>query len=463
MGFINAIHKLSTEMNEKSYISPFLQDLNTNKTKFLEVFIEVDRLELPMKPLKLSGIALIELDDEPCEQQREKYLYKPLSGNVSWQYSPVFPTGSELCKKGIAPLEKIISKIRKKVFEDLEKQKLFTENAAEKIENLLFDAKETIDSTIDKNFKTTIIFGIEHKGKRYLPGELDSFRGYFNNKIQNDFKRLNNSTNCSLCLKEVQKVTNLSKIFKFATFDKLGFLPGLSSKSQLKVFPICEQCYRNLMYARRRIQTSFTNFYVIPSSDPFVEMWIIPEVLFLNSSSKKITKAVVIKNFEAYLHNNACMREKRMFDALQKQDATLNFHFLFIEKQQAKEGLMQVIEDVSPSHLKKIQSLWEKNSKKFTNSGSVLLDTCFSFLRLVYINDSESKRSVNTESKFRTQKAVELIAKLLRGERINTNGLKKEFVSRFPKIMHSGNYKTVINNQFRFIEFLEDYNREGTI
>jgi len=459
MGFINAIHDLSEGIRLKTPISAFLQDLETKNTKFLEIFIEVDTLEPPMKPIGISKACLVELDSGFSEAQRESILFKALSGNVTWQYSPLYQAGKDLQKKPEESFEKMIPKIRKRVFNDLEKEEIFVENSAEKIEQFLFENRVTLSDLVDTASKTTIVFGIRHHSKCHFPGDLNCFREYFNEKIQRDFKELKQSTKCSICSAETQKVTNLSNIFRFSTFDKPGFLPGTTLKAAHKVFPICESCYRKMMVSRRVIKTSFSNTYTIPSNDPFIEIWIVPEVVGVDSG-KKFSKASVLRNFENYIHNNACMREKRMFDALVKQDTNLNFHFLFIEKQQAKEGLMQMIEDVSPSHLKKIQVLWSKNSREFTRSGSESLDTCFSFLRLVYVCDSELKNSYTIEEKFRQQKVVELISRILRKEQINTEILKREFVSRFPKIMHSGNFKKVINNQFRMIEFLEDYNKE---
>jgi len=64
------------------------------------------------------------------------------------------------------------------------------------------------------------------------------------------------------------------------------------------------------------------------------------------------------------------------------------------------------------------------------------------------------------EVAYRKQTVVSIVSKLLRGQPIQTRSLKQEFVSRYPQIMHMDEYATIIRNQFRVIEFIEQYNKE---
>lgn len=458
MGFIHAVHDLSKGMVFQKKSQPYIQKIWDENTRMLQIYIEVKDLQIPMEPVGISAIQLttgdIQLD---VEKSKERYQFKRKPGSGKWQYGPLVQMGTVTSGKLNQTLKNVIlPKLAERIFNQMEERGLFVSGAASKIENLTFSKLSTIESKIDTKYKTTLVFGISHNGTQYLPGDLACFDDYFYSLISESFTALQAPVPCSLCAQPTNTIVNLNKVFNFSTFDKPGFIPGVDNKKLSKVFPVCETCFSELSHGRTQVEEKFNNTYTLPNT----QIWIIPEVISSNlSSSGGLKKQSVIKNFEDYLEKDASLREKRVLSALTRQNSALNFHFLFMEKDKSKEALLGIIEDVSPSHLKKLELLWGENIKRFTVQGSPKLDTCFSFITYTLMKDGKSKTN-KMEAAYRKQVAVAILSKLLRGQSVNTHSVKREFVSRYPQIMHLDEYPQIIRNQFRVVEFIENYNRE---
>jgi len=459
MGFIHAVHDLSKgeEFQKKSH--PYIQKIWDDNTRMLQIFIEVKTLQLPMDPIGISAIRLtngdIQLD---VEKSKERYQFKRKPGSGQWQYGPLVQTGMVTAGQLNQTLTNIIfPKLKKRIFGHMEKKGLFVAGGASKIEKLVFSKLSTIESNIDVKYKTTLVFGISCNGKEYLPGDLACFDDYFYGLISDDFSTLKTPISCSLCGQKTTTIVNLNKVFNFSTFDKPGFIPGVDDKQLSKVFPVCETCYSELSHGRTQVEEKFNNTYTLPNT----QIWIIPEVISSDiASSGVLKKQSVIKNFENYLQNDSSLREKRVLSALARQGSALNFHFLFVEKDKSKEALLGMIEDVSPSHLKKLEQIWGENVKRFTMQGNPKLDMCFSFITYTLMKDGKSKTN-KMEAAYRKQMAIVILSKLLRKQPINIWSIKREFVSRYPQILHLDEYAQIIRNQFRVVEFIQHYNEEA--
>lgn len=458
MGFIRAVQDLSQGVCFQKKSHPFIQKIWDDETKMLQIFIEVKDLQLPLVPQGIACIHLTNGDIEmDIEKSKQRYQFKRLPGNAQWQYSPLYQLGVVTATKLHQVLQnQFIPKSRERIFNDLENHGIFSPGSAGKIENWLMSKLSTLESKIDVKYKTTIVFGINHNNVQYLPGDLPCFDDYFEDKIQEKVEKSNHPFRCSLCGQLKNEKVNLNSVFNFATFDKPGFLPGVDDKQQSKVFPICESCFRELSYGRTIIEENFNNTYTLPNT----QMWIIPEVISSDvKNTKGMSKQSVVKNFENYIQSDASMREKRILSALTQQGESLNFHFLFLEKDKSREALLSIIEDISPSHLKRLESTWAQNVKYFSSQGNTKLDNCFLFITYTIMRDGKSKTN-QMEAAYRKDSAIKIISKLLRGLPVHSRSLKQEFVSRFPQIMHLEEYATIIKNQFRVVEFIEHYNEE---
>ena len=92
---------------------------------------------------------------------------------------------------------------------------------------------EKIDKIIefwDSKIPCFLLFGLKTGDGFFYPGETAAIVKYFKSKLNPDEpvkkKGAQQTTYCALCGERDKKLETLDKVFKFATFDKPGFLPG---------------------------------------------------------------------------------------------------------------------------------------------------------------------------------------------------------------------------------------------
>ena len=176
------------------------------------------------------------------------------------------------------------------------------------------------------------------------PGEVAAFVNYFKNKLNLTvkLKRIaQQTTYCALC-GEKKKLETLDKVFKFATFDKPGFLPGTKDGAGIKekVFPVCETCYGVLSAGKEEMERRFVNFNIIPKTS----LYVIPEIIFDKKEYYRIASDFT-KNFL----KNGIRNELNLFNLLSRVNEGLVYHFLFAEINQAQLIIHSLIEDVPPT------------------------------------------------------------------------------------------------------------------
>lgn len=453
MGFLKSVKDISANLEPADKIKPFMKNIGNGKdSKIMTIVLQTENLQ---QPITIKRIGKIDYSEPPSEDTREiwknKYMFRPKGGNQSWFFSPVFLLGKVKKKELKTKFEdKFSEKIKKTIFNDLEKEEVIGQNNANKVKALLNGEQNQIINQIDEESSTFVVFAFEYGGKEYYAGDLDLFRAYFQKKMQLDMTKTKTERTCSICGKKVKEVTNLNKVFNFATFDKKGFIPGNQKPLTEKVFPICYTCYSKNDHAREIIEENYNNKYTIPG----INIWIVPEI---NGNEHK--KQSVNNNFSNYLNNHSDLIEKRMFKRMTRQNAALNFHILFLEKEpgKAKETILQMVEDVSPSYLNRLQQLWQENTRLWTSTktDTPALDTAVQFLYRTFSTEIK-----HMDPSYRKQKAIELLAKLFRKERINIQHLKRQFVSKFPATMRDTYYYHKIRNQLRMIEFINAQQRE---
>ena len=95
---------------------------------------------------------------------------------------------------------------------------------------------------------------------------------------------------CGVCHGPTSAPVNMDKIFKFATFDKKSFLPGLedSDVSKSKVFPLCGDCYRLLSEGRNVIDAKFLDAKSVYK----VKIYTVPELLMGNVNRGRLEEKI---------------------------------------------------------------------------------------------------------------------------------------------------------------------------
>ncbi len=219
-------------------------------------------------------------------------------------------------------------------------------------------------------------------------------------------------------------MVNLNEIFNFATFDKKSFLPALDKTSNLKVFPICKDCFAMLSSGRERLDREFLDRKTLPGT----LIWCIPEII----GSDFNVNQNIINQFQNFIQENRTQSEKNIFDSLTEfMNESLIFHFVFWEKPKkkaAQELVHMMIEDVPPTRL--------RNLGKDDNERNVLKDII-----------------------------LKIIGKILNGEKVNVESIKLIFVQKFPQLLHSNKEQKInpyfeIKDMFLVIDFLSSLNEE---
>lgn len=475
MGFINAVLELGklesakakkagakksgeTETQESEFdgIDDYLQlpipliEDETRSGKVIRVWLKVDADEnfenTEAKELNVLGISKIDLVDYMAgsgdiDEKKRRYLYRdPVGSNTSWGFSPIYKLGlakANVQKEMLGGNGQWFSddksrfyKLERRVLSDYEKTGCFSEGSTKRImKDLEQQLGRLCEFWVDKKRSYLLLFGIDNNGSFLFPGEVPAFRNYFRTKLEENLSSGNISGNCALC-GGGGTMANLDKIFKFATFDKVSFLPGASGGdgAKGKVFPVCGDCLSALSRGREVLDSSFLDGRTIQG----VKIYVVPELL---QGQKELN---MVSDHTRDFISKGIGVEKQVFRRLSRQDNTIVFHFLFWEKNQAQERLHLMVEDVPPSRLKKLEGLWvECHRAHLWNSSenpdfdenSITLDQAIKNVYGVLFGLAGKSEQDKTVMRDRT---LGILGKLLSGDKIETLEVKKLMVSRLP-------------------------------
>lgn len=497
-GFLQAVSALGTldiKEGQEDYIS-FLEPPFPQNSKFKNYVIRVGLKveDKDAETLSVLGVGSIDCPEYPgmdSDQILPTYLYKPVSGNVSQSFTPLYrlgkgsPDGEKelLSETGDWAFDKQsrFFKIRKTVLQNYETEKVFQTG---NVELILAELEERVDELseywTDKKSSYILLFGIDDNGRFLYPGEINAFVSYFKNKVSflmggDDSKKTESKPagTCSLCDSESTKMNALDGLFPFATFDKENFLPGAKNKGTAveKVFPICQTCYIEIAAGKGRMENAFKDTRVVPG----YILYVIPELIGPNNKLK--TASSKTQDF----FKTGLKSEGKTFELLSKTDEYLVYHFLFIEENQAQQRIHFMIEDVPPSRLKRLQKqwkmsceCWKKSSKTDDTENNLMPENDFetnldyAFQQIYYIFKDLAGRS-EQEQKFMREEALQVMVKLLNQDYIETKNIKQLIVSRLPglfanpewiapkgKVKHG---KTKLIEMARILDFINRSNQ----
>ena len=463
MSFLHAVQnlgKLNTSSGQEDYHSflqlplPLPADTNDAKGKVPNYVIRVGLKveDIAANTLNILSVGTIDRitypGGIPKEQVTEFYLYrKPVSSNTSWSFSPLYKLG-----KGVAEGEKELLgsgwqsdknsrfyKLHRSVLRSFEEDGVLVAGNIDLIMSALEERiTELAEYWQEKKSSYLLLLGVEDEdGIFHFPGEITSFLNYFKAKISaslGDSTEKKGNAQCSLCFKaKIQPVT-LDKIFAFSTFDKENFLPGIKNQnnSKEKVFPICSTCYKELFAGQEKMENDFRDNSVVPG----YSLYVIPELI---GTDLNLTRASnQLKDF----FKTGINVEERLFSRLMHQQESLVIHFLFAEKNQAQQRIHYLVEDVPPSRLLKLQNLWQETCVQMndnterdrTDSEPEQLNLDIAFRRIYGVLLSLAGKT-DQEQKVMREKVLQIIARLLNNNLIETKSLKALMVSRLPGLL----------------------------
>jgi len=405
--------------------------------------------------LDIRGVAAIDRieyqaisNDVPAElkeiKTKERCLYRdPVGSNVSWRFTPLYKLGK--AKKNAdkdltgesgnwqSDKKCIFYKLFNNLLKDYEKTGYFTEGSVDRImTDLASQVDKVTEFWSERKNPCFMIFGLKDADRFLYPGEATAFINYFRKKLNPGTsgdtmdEAASHIAYCALCGGKGRKYETLDKVFKFATFDKPGFLPGAkrARESEEKVFPVCDKCYEVLSAGKEEMERRFVNFSTIPT----VSLYVIPEIV----TDKKEYFQRAADHTKDFL-KNGIRYEEQLFKNLARHDEGLVYHFLFAEINQAQLIIHSLVEDVPPTHLRKLQELWEDTCKAFSfdddpSDKKTSLDSAISQIVAVLLSiagESEQDKKVMKD------KIISVISGLLNGEGKGIKEIKSLMVSRF--------------------------------
>lgn len=427
-------------------------------------------------PLDVQGIESITLADYPGNPRLKPklaYLYKkPVGSNVTWGFSPIYKLG-----RGIADPEKAqiallgeegswredknsrFYKMNYRTLADYEDKNFFTEGSSERIMHGLEEKLALIVELWDQRKASyLIVFGVNQDGRFIYPGENPAFTAYFRSKLVEGQAKSAPETalDCVLCRKEDSANRTLDDVFKFSTFDKPGFLPGGTHRNKFSVYPICEDCFGTLQRGYTESQNHFTTQIGLSQ----LQILIVPELVGSISNLDRLQRA-----FDDYIAAGV-QSEWAFFANIAKRDANYIFHFLFTEKNQAQVRILRMVEDVPPSHFRKLFDLWNLNRQRFYPDLEPTKSLDSAIRQIVMMLQSLAGKT-DGEKQVIKNVTINLIGDLFSNTFIEVESIKRISVSRLPGLVSDSNWLNAkpysgafqLERLWMLFEFLYTYNQ----
>ena len=363
------------------------EDEKAKRLPGMEIRVILDVSSSSTSCLEVLGIKEITLanywaGDEDDRTKKRRYLYRdPVSPSATWRYTPLYKLGKGVADGRGAFLGEgnwkedkgsRLYKLYNSTLLSFEKRGVFSEGSVDRImDALVANVDRLAELWSDKKRSYILLFGLAD-GDRFLypvdvPAFLEHFRGRLaeantpKSKSGGKQSKKGASVMCGVCHQETDAPVNLDKVFAFANFDKKSFLPGLDSTdaAKAKVFPICQDCYRLLSEGRNIIDGKFLDAGSIYG----VRIYTVPELVIGNDNLARVEQRT--RDFL----QQGLQQEKFLSKRVLENDDGLVYHFIFWEKNQAQERILLMVEDVPPSRLRKLQSLWGETVAAFDPFG----------------------------------------------------------------------------------------------
>ncbi|NLU49271.1 MAG: hypothetical protein GXX09_02510 [Syntrophomonadaceae bacterium] len=448
MGFLQAVHGIGIQDKNKdlsAYLSPPLE----KGGKVIRVFLEIAD---PMaEVLDVKGVVKVDVADyKTDETMKMKYLYRKSPPSANWRYSPLHRMGKparsrEQNRKALlgengdwqGNKDTHFFKLRNRVIMDFEEKGFITPGSVDIIMKKLELAIDKFLDDLDPRQSHILIFGADDGGQFVYPGDIPAFIQYFSERLEDSLKGTSSGNevvkNCVLCHEETGDTSTLTNVFKFATPDKVSFLPGLEEKEKDYVFPICKDCLNKVSAGRNRIERGLSSGGVIP----VVKMWGIPETVGTGDSMDfgKLVRNIEQRDLNDKLSSLGEDTEERFLSRLAKEGHGLVFHFVFIEQNNAQELVHLMVEDVPPERLAFLEANWKDamtvvfgEVKKATN-----LDWA---IRSLYATLSRFAGKSKGDKEVFRDFALKIVGKMLRGEKLPILTFKQVIAQRAQRLVY---------------------------
>ena len=480
LGFIQAIYDLGA-LDVGEGLDAYLKFPLEKGGRVIRVFLDLEDNNSDV--LQVRGIKKVDLAElKSGVEMKRKYMYRDRVGsNVFWGFTPLYklgkPKGSSdknrvdwLGSGGDWAAEKDchLFKIKHRVLQDYENTGVLSPGSVDVIMAELEKWMDFILENLQSKESHIVVFGAERAGDFVYPGEMPAFVRYFKTKLDQSLagnKDKKTEKNCAICRQSASGLVTLDTVFKFATMDKVNFLPGLDGKEKDHNFSLCPECLRKVSAGRERVERMLTVTDVIPG----LRMWIIPEAVGAVSGTALRT---VVERLEQTLDENKLKaldegQEKRMFSSLVREGSGLVFHFLFWERNNAQELVHLMVEDVPPERLAFLEKTWKQVMRAVMGAEvekGLYLDWAMKSIYFVlsrFAGKSDADKTVFRDF------ALKVIGKMLKREMLPLATFKKMLISRATRLVYENEHWDEVKRSLLYaqvwVEYMTYINREVSL
>lgn len=345
---VKEIGKIIIQREKKDLMEVMVEDPNANGKYKQVVTIVLEK--------KGNQVLFREVDREEYDSSKKmRYLYRSGAKN-----GPDLSPTAKLTEAQKTFTNKILgwaNRVLQKNAELSPAEKEFIQSLKGELEankDSIIEEIQKIRAEIPKKESIFITLKLRDENKEHYAGDIALFRNIFLSWVQaENEKRGEQFATCSIC-NQKKKVILGDGVYNFFTIDKPGFIAGgFREEAAWKNFPICVDCKQALEEGKKYLETNLSfsfaglRYQLIPKFILGKEN-VAQDILDLFTDSPKLL-SLKKESQDRFLGD----KEEILLLLSQAQD-NLTLNFLFLLKQQSAERILAFIEDVFPSHLKKI-------------------------------------------------------------------------------------------------------------
>ncbi|MCM8901268.1 TIGR02556 family CRISPR-associated protein [Caldicoprobacter algeriensis] len=250
---------------------------------------------------------------------------------------------------------------------------------------------------------------------------------------------------CSICGQKKDLVIGNLDTYAFYTLDKIGYITsGFKEKDAWKNFPVCRECKFALDEGKKYIENHLTfkfcgiKYNLIPKFIMGAEM--IPEEvldIFANTSKLVSLKQEAIDRITT--------DEDDILYYLKDIKDVIALNFLFINKTNAAERILLLIEDVFPSRIRRIFDAKYKTDAVFSNTFT------FGSIRSFFAKSDPNKREYDLDGYF-----LDIVDRVFKGRPVSYHFLLKFIMKKVRhEFINDGYFYQAVKDGLMTIYFLQ--------
>lgn len=441
---IKELGQIIIEREKRELLDVLVEDPNSNGsyTKVITIVFTVND-----KKVEFTGVELEQYD----AYKRMKYLYKSGAANSS-DFSPTAklsgkPEGT--FDRKILGWFKILDNKKAELSQSEREFLTSVRDLLEKNSTIIKNKILKIREETPKKEGILITIKFIQDSKALYVGDILVFKRLLIFMVnEKDNKLMQKNKVCSICGEIKETVMGKIDTYAFYTLDKPGFITGgFDEQRAWRNFPVCPECKFSLEEGKKFLEGNLTfkfcgiKYNLIPK---FIigTKTVSEDVMDIFTNTSKLA-SLKQKNLERITND-----EEDILDVLKDANDVLTLNFLFIQKVQAAERILLVIEDVFPSRLRRIF-----NAKYAVD---VLFNQNFTFgtIRNFFAKSDSNKRNYDLDKYF-----LDIIDRIFKDRPISKTFIVSFIMKKVrAEFINDGYFYPTVKDGLQVMAFLEDLN-----